>query len=290
MSFATGFQASRPFSTARTDPSVERGWALVSTLWAITMLALMAAATETLTATSYRAEAHAITAARAEAAADAAVVRAVLGITDIRPGSRWRADGQRQRFWFKDVPVEVSVQGELGRVDMNTASGPLIRQLLIGSGVSLDTATKLTDRIVAWRSTTGLENLKATDDDYASLPYRPRHGPFQTVDEIRLVRGMTPALFAKIAPAITVYSKRQTLDESIAPREALRALYPDDDTKIDAILRLRESTAAIPQPPRTGQAFSIEATSRVGNRSFRRSAVVQVTGSDTRPYYVLHWQ
>jgi general secretion pathway protein K len=305
MSYARDFPACRPYSNARADRKHERGWALISALWAITMLALMAAATEALTATSYRAEAHAITTAKADAALDAGVVRAVLGISDTRPQMRWRTDGTHRRFWLEGIQVDVSVQGELGRVDLNTSGNALIRQLLIGNGVPQEKAGLLTDRITAWRSATGLETLMGGGDEgyaAADLPYRPRHGPFQTVDELKLVLGMTPEIFAAIAPALTVYSKRAMFDASIAPREALRALYPDDDAKIDEILQQREGlrdavpglgttpgqSTALSLP--TGQAFSIAAATTIGNRTFRRSAVVQMTGSTDKPYYVLNWR
>lgn len=302
MNSATSFRVCKRSSNARTDLRDERGWALVSALWAVTMLALMAAATEALTATSYRAESHAITAAKLDAALDAAVVRAVLGVSDIRPQSRWRIDGEHRRFWFEGTLIDLAVQGEAGRIDLNAASGPLIRQLLVGNGASVENATKITDRILAWRSTTGLEGLHGGgDDDYAAagLAYRPRHGPFQTVNEAKLVLGMTPALFARIAPALTVYSKRASFDESIAPREALRALHPSDEQKIDDILRLRDAGAnliagsgSVPTAPPSlaGQAVSIDATARIGARAFHRSAVVELTGSDTRPYYALAWR
>ncbi|HTT99128.1 MAG TPA: hypothetical protein VMF58_13850 [Rhizomicrobium sp.] len=267
------------------------------------MLALMAAATEALTATSYRAEAHAIAAAKVDGALDAAVVRAVLGVSDIRPQSRWRIDGQPRRFWFEGLPVDVTAQGERGRIDLNASDGPLIRQLLIGNGASPETATQITDGILAWRSATGLGGVHGNGNDpyaVAGAAYRPRHGPFQTVAELRLVSGVTQDLFARIAPALTVYSKRSGFDETIAPREALRATHPNDEQKIDDILQQRGTGAgldggstALPTASApfslAGQAVSIDATVSIGERTFHRRAVVELTGSDARPYYTLAW-
>jgi general secretion pathway protein K len=41
---------------------------------------------------------------------------------------------------------------------------------------------------------------------------------------------MTPALFAQVKPALTVYSGRQFIDPQVAPREALLALPGMDPT------------------------------------------------------------
>ncbi|HWA90953.1 MAG TPA: hypothetical protein VG889_13010 [Rhizomicrobium sp.] len=283
----------------------ERGWALVSVLWTITMLALMAAATQALTVTSYVSERHAMTDARAEADLDAAVTRAVLGISDLRPGQRWRTDGAARMFVFDRHRIRVAVQDETGRIDLNMASGALLRQLLIGQGLSPDDAGRIADNIVDWRSATGLASLNgATTADYqaAGSSYEPRHGPFQTVDELKLVLGMTSKLFAKLRPALTIYSHRPTFDAQFAPREALLALYPNDPGHIAQILRARDgdpnasmqlgfaqgAQATLTAP--SGRAYSIDAELAIGRRVFRREAVVELTGDNERPYFVLAWR
>jgi general secretion pathway protein K len=283
----------------------EAGWALVSVLWTLTMLALLASATAMLSLTTYHGERHAFADAEADAALDAAVVRAALGIVDQRADRRWRVDGASQVYTFDGVAMRIAVQDERGRIDLNTASGALIRQLLLSTGMAVDDASTLADRISDWRSATGLKSLNgATDADYraAGLGYAPRHGPFQTVDELKLVLGMPPSLFARIKPALTVYGHTAMFDPQTAPREALGALYPNDPDKVEETLRTREGnglqgmrlgvrpgTLASVTPP-AGRAFSIYASARVGQRIFRRHAVIEFTGDDSKPYFVLAWE
>jgi general secretion pathway protein K len=268
------------------------------------MLALMAAATQALTVTSYQSERHAMVDARAEADLNAAIVRAVLGISDLRAERRWRVDATAQTIVHDGLRIGISVQDETGRIDLNAASGSLIRQLLLGSGLSPDGAGAMSDRILDWRSTSGLNSLNgASDADYraAGIGYSPRRGPFQTVDELRLVLGMTPALFARIRPALTVYSARPMFDASVAPREALLALYPSDPGKIDEIMRARlgnpDATAlqgaaanSATQPAPIGRAYTVTARLAIGRRVFGRVAVVELTGDGERPYFVMAWQ
>jgi len=157
--------------------------------------------------------------------------------------------------------------------------------------------------MVDWRTPPGPSTLNGgSDDDYraARLSWLPRHGFFQSVDEAKLVLGMTPQLFARIRPALTVYSKRASFDASVAPAASLMALYPNDPGKIDAVLRARDgdpnAVAGIGAPPGAasiavaGHAFSITAMASDGNRTFRRTAVVQITSDERAPYYVLAWE
>jgi general secretion pathway protein K len=287
------------------DGRMDRGWALVSTLWALTVLALMAAAAASLTVTTYRSEGHETVDARAEAGLDASIVRAALGISDARPSRRWPVDNRIVYFAYDDLRIGVTVQDELGRIDLNSATGPLITQLLLGAGLERGEAEALSDRILDWRSASRLETLNGgTDDDYrvAHLPYTPRHGPFQTVDELRLVLGMRPGLFRKLRPALTVYSKKMMFEPSLAPREALWALYPTDPSRAEDVLRTRQGDgldanhvglapgALATVDSLAGRAYCISAEVTIGARHFARQAVIEFTGDVKRPYYVLSWQ
>src|SRR5665213_3931256 len=84
--FAINFRRSRrclkPSIDGRDGWRAERGWALVSVLWVVFILALLAAATQALAITSWRTENHALTAAKAEMDLDAASVRAIAAIRD----------------------------------------------------------------------------------------------------------------------------------------------------------------------------------------------------------------
>jgi len=280
----------------------EGGWALVSVLWVLSILAMLGAATQLLTLTSARAERHTWERMRIQAILDAGVTRAIVGIADARIEKRWRVDGTPHPFDFEGARMSVSVKDELGRIDLNAADGSLLRQLLRTAGLSSGDVDRLADTILDWRTANAFSRLHgATDADYANagLAWRPRHGPFQTVDELGLVLGMTPALLKRLRPALTVYSKHPSLDPGVAPREALLAYYPDQPERVDQILRDR--SRAIPggsaqTGPLTqgssagGRAFDITVELTEGAQQFRREAVVEFTGSDNTPPLVLAWR
>jgi general secretion pathway protein K len=285
-------------------PEAERGWALVSVLWVVTALTLMAAATEALTSSAYRIEGHAMERARTDATLDAAIMRAALGIEAPDIVDRWRVDSTPQRFTFDGRTVMVSVQDELGRFDLNAVDGSMLAALFRAENLPLNESDKLVDRILDWRGSTDLHRLQgATSDDYtaAGLPYGPRHGSFQSVDELRLVLGMPPDLFERIRPALTVYSKRPMVDPRIATPEALLALYGGDQQKVVDAINIRNENAEQSRGPVgtsgladpgsiAGRAFSIWAVAPFEGHTLSRNAVVELTGDLKRPYIVLSWR
>jgi general secretion pathway protein K len=279
----------------------ERGWALVSVLCVVSMLALLAAATQELTITSSRAERATEDATSIDAAFDAGLARALVGVGDQRPELRWRVDGTPQRFAFNGAVMTITVQDEGGRIDLNAADQSMITRLLQSAGLDLDAAEALTDKILDWRSSTDLVRLHgASDEEYASkgYPWHPRHGPFQRIDELKLVMGMTPALFARIRPALTVYSKRPAIDPEVAPKEALRAYFLESPSKVDDILKQRAEAVArgaatdivSPDTTQYGQTYDVSIDLLRYGRHRHREIVAMLTGDDKHPDIVLAYR
>lgn len=317
MNFVTGFRKFSRSSTSSADTRLadrrksQRGWALISVLWTTAMLGMMAAATQDLTVTSVRTERRALVRAHLENDLDAAVARAVLAIDDNRVDERWRVDGYPYAFSYDGIPMTVSIQDEDGKFDLNEADDDTMEPLFQSAGLDANHAAALADRIVEWRSALNSDDVHTlhggTDADYASagLPWRPRHGDFQTVSEARLVLGMTPALFARIRPALTVYSKNDSPDEDVAPQAVLNALYPGNPMQVQRILSQHAGTvqAGLGTAPKTqgsaviesgadlsGRVFEIDVDATYMNRHETRRVVVLMTGGGSKPYLVQHWE
>lgn len=282
--------------------SDDQGWALVSVLYVVAMLGLMAAAVQALLLSSEAMNRKVWEHTQAAAVLDAAVVRAVVGIGDGRLDQRWRVDGATMPFRFGGIDVAVEVQDQLGLIDLNAADGSLLKQLLQSAGLSDTDAATLTDRILDWRSPADQKRLHgASNAEYATagLSYHPRHGPFQSVSELRLVLGISNALYARLAPALTVYNGRPAFDPNTAPATALRALYLNSPDQVARLIAERQQSADAlgsrpgvlsPAISLAGRAFAISAKAKLGAKRYRREAVVLLTGDETRPYLVLAWQ
>jgi general secretion pathway protein K len=310
MNFARNFRKFFRSSTRRADPQPgERGWALVSVLWAVAILSMMAAATQALTVSSARIAHREFDAARLAADMHAGVVRAVLALDDPRMNARWRIDGVPQSFSFDGLAMTISVQDEAGLIDLNAADDTTLAGLFTSAGLAPDAAKTLAAAVVDWREPVGSDDdptrqQGTTDGQYAGVGYKPRHNPFQTVDELKLVVGMTPALFARVAPALTVYSRQADVDEDYAPLAVLNALYPGDPGKVAQAINARtnpppqtDPNAPPPGPPGVlsesgsswGQSYLVTITAAPDGRHATRSAVVEPTGDPDRPYLVEAW-
>src|SRR6185295_16428019 len=266
----------------------ERGLALVSVLWALSILSLIAASiisTGTLSATIER---NALRRAQANAAADAAIALGIVGLLDPRTESQRRLDGVRQTVSFAGTEIEVSIQDQNGLIDLNEADVSLLRGLFASAGLKADEAARFAGRIIDWRTGGDIANFS----DYWSkgLHYGPRNGPFQSVDEVKLIPGMTPEVFGHIAPALTVHSHPPSIYRNTATQEILLAVPGMDQQQAEAIVTERRSggTAGFAFFA-SGRAVSLRAVLENRGREVRKELIVRFTGERARPYMVLAW-
>jgi general secretion pathway protein K len=236
-------------------------------------------------------------AAQLDATVEAAVNRAVLGLIDPRYDRRWRVDGAAQEFSFAGTSARVAIQDELGRIDLNHADGAVLIGLVQSVGLASSAAGPLVDKILDWRDSSGLKRLNgAAAEDYraAGFTYRPRNGPFQSVDELKLVMDMTPALFQRVEPALTVYSGRQFVDPQFAPPEVLRALPTMNSDAATAFVAARSGQARAgvidPAVSLAGRAFSIHVDINKVTGLLSRDIVVRLTDNPIQPFWVLSWK
>jgi len=138
---------------------------------------------------------------------DAGVNRAVLSLLDPQLNHRWRTDGLPQTFNFDGTPLKVSIQDELGRIDLNQADGSLLVNLFQSVGLDVQAARSLVDKILGWRDSNSgrrLNGAKEAEYRAAGMSVTPRNGPFQSIDELKLVMDMTLVLFHRVEKAIIV--------------------------------------------------------------------------------------
>ena len=238
--------------------------------------------------------------ANINATVEAAVNRAVVALLDPRLERRWRADGIAHAFEFGGSVMKVSIQDELGKIDLNQAEASTFIALFQSAGLDLNSATSLADKILDWRTATPFKHLngaKEQEHRAAGSAFRPRNGPFQSVDELRLVMDMTPALFRRIEPALTVYSGRQFIDPQVAPREALLALPNATPDQIESALAARGSQQLATDQPAgdvavslRGRAFTIHTEFEKSNRTIVYEAAVRLTDNPVQPYWLLNWR
>ena len=189
----------------------DAGFALAVVLWIALALALLAAGIAQITRSNFELALSAAARPQARAAADAGVARAILALLGETKSPVWRLDGTPQRWLFDGITVDIAIKDEFGKIDINVASDEILRNFFRQEGLSEQDAETLSDTIADWRSPAGLKRLNgATNDDYrrAGYPYDPRNGPFESVDELGQVMGMSEDLLDRLRPDLTVYSRR----------------------------------------------------------------------------------
>jgi general secretion pathway protein K len=268
------------------------GFALITVLWAAMILALIVQSVLVTGRTEARLAHNREALAKTGAIADAGLNIAILRLLDPRPSGQPPLDGSPFAVPFAGQQLRLAIQDEAGKIDLNTAQDELLRRLFRSVGADPETASALKDRILDWREPgigRRLNGAKAPEYRAAGLAYGPRNGPFATVEEVQLVMGMTPELFAAIAPAVTVYSQTPWVDPSFAPPEVLRVLPGMDEAAIATLLQTRATPSARPAVM-LGHAFTITAGVDGPDRlRVRRSAVIRLTGRPNAPFWIYRW-
>ena len=290
----------------RARPSTQRGVALVLVLWVSILLTVIASSFITERRAEMLIVRNSVSLARAAAAADAGVQRALLDAfrNDTSP-DLWRRDGQSHDWSFDGVPVRVEMRDESAKIDVNTASDALLRGLFTSVGLPEEEVTKLLDAILDWRDPDTLKRANGAEEgDYqaAGLSYRPANAPFQAIEEIQLVLGMRPDVYRRIAPMITVFSRQTGVNAMFATREVLLAIPGVTPEIADEYIQRRADALAAGQPPPAfpqGAAFAggsamitnVRAEARLDDGTyFAREAVALLRSAPRKPVTFVVWR
>lgn len=226
------------------------GVALVGVLW---LLALLAVIGTSLTASSrleLQLTANLTQGAAARHAADAGIAWALWSL--LQPGTDgWLADGSVRRLPLDGLEVQVALSDEQGKIDLNEAGPVLLQGLLRAAGLGEDEALALSEAILDWRDEDDLRRFHGAEaDDYARLGLPPPgNRPFGHPRELLRVRGVDAALYARLAPALTVLGRKAEINPLLAPPlvlQALPGLAPED---IEAFIAERRRRYAEGAPP-----------------------------------------
>lgn len=285
-----------------------RGVALVAVLWAVTLFSIMAGSfsltlqrdSGLLTTVQGRAQGMSL--------ADAAVHYAMLMQSLPDPKLRWRSDGTPYQVRLPGGEVRVRLLDEGGKIDINAAQEATLVALLTRFTGGPDEAAALSDAILDWRDPDDLtrnRGAEAKEYEAAGKGYGPTNRNFQALEELQLVRGMTPALFRRLEPLFTLYTGQDGINPAKASREALMALPGLEPSIVDQYLELRRTTPPnTPLPPLPVQpngirlqavgdmAYTVLAESRLpeGEVFGVRAVIKRQRGRGGAPFAIMAWK
>ena len=184
----------------------QRGFALLIVLWTVGFLALLG----TQIVAAGRSDTQLADNLRQEAVLEAAAAGAIQKVTFLILGAkdpRFQTYGVMSEVRVGETPVLVRVENEGDRVNLNTASAVVLRSLIIEVGGAPGLADRLAAAILDWRTAGGNarpRGAKAADYRAAGRDYGPPGTPFESVGELADVLEVTPDLFARMSPHLTV--------------------------------------------------------------------------------------
>jgi len=236
-------------------PFRQRGVALILVIWVAAIIAVVGASFVIERRTETMVVVNSLAIARAKAAADAGVNRAIIEAyrNDPTATDAWKRDGVPHDWTFDGAKVRIEMRDESGKIDVNSASEPLLRGLLLSIGLQDDEASSLLDAILDWRDADSLKRPNGAEEtEYraAGLSYRPGNAPFQALEELQLVLGMRPEIYRRLAPLLTVYSRLPGVNPTVASREVLLAIPGITSDVVDDYIARRTDALAqgLPAP------------------------------------------
>ena len=212
----------------------------------------------------------------------------------------WRVNVPLPAVPFAGGQYRVYIDNESGRVNINTAERGLLQMLVEHFDLSEVEKETIVDAVLDWRDSDELHRLNGAESDYyQSLPqpYHSKNGPFDSVSELLMVRGVTPAIYydgleemvtAAVddrsragAPRIQTQGLRPAAGGAIninAARPAMLAALPEmTDTAVEDIQSFRQG----------GDFRSLdEVADVVGPEIFE--AIAPFITLRMSPYYIIH--
>ena len=262
-----------------------RGQALVVAILALTVLTAGAIALSAAARLELRAARRGVSAVGREAALRGAVNRG-LALLDAARADPAELRSTLRRYhalqWTPLVPqtdpdsptVEVAVQilDASARINLNTASEAQLRQL---PDISSDTVSA----ILGWRD-------ERSRDDYgkSARPYEPKRRPFDTLEELLLVRDVDPALFFGAPGAReTVALRRPPLSEWLTTLSGENNTDAEGNPRVDVNSATAEEL--LEAANRNGQIVTSEQAQNLVQKRRQRETSSSSRGGGSKPAF-----
>jgi general secretion pathway protein K len=184
----------------------ERGFALLIVLWTMVMLALLSAQITGAGRSEAQLAASLRNAAQLEAAANGAIDETIWHMLD-GSGTQWLPGAGAYDLPEPGALVHVTIEDERGKMDINQVPPQLIGALLSVLGNDNATAKAVSTAIVDWRSQSSpADAASSVPPEYImdGRAWGPPGQEFERLDELQLVRGVTPQIYQAMLPYITL--------------------------------------------------------------------------------------
>jgi general secretion pathway protein K len=220
----------------------ERGIALFLVLWVMALLTVIAGEfcyairTEANITRNYKEETQTyyIAASGLHWAIGELVVNEFVPRRMQDPGSeeeienvKWRINTDLPAIPFGEGQFKLERENESGKVNLNRAGAPLLKMMLNPFELEETDKDIIVDSIMDWRDKDNFHRMNGAENDYyLSLPepYNCRNGDFTSIEELLLVRGVTPQIFyGGLKDMVSVYQGKEAIGMATAVPRAEEA-------------------------------------------------------------------
>ncbi len=206
---------------------------------------------------------------------------------------------------------EYIITDEDGKLSLNNATIEQLKNLFLDSGVDITDVDTIVDSIMDWRDTNELHMLNGAEEDYyrsLEKPYSCKDGPFDSVEELLLVKGMTPEIlygesdkfadekddeddeaYEGVAKYLTVKGTAK-ININTASRTVLELVVGEEQA--DNILIQRES-GPLASPMKNGKVsssfFTVVSTGFNADGLIKRTVKLILHKKDKNKMEIVHW-
>ncbi len=243
----------------KTGAGTERGIALIMVLWVITVLMAIVLAFSFSTRTTTSSALAFKESTEEKFVAEAGIERGVMEIFYRKQNMNqpavegeegiWRIDGTPNVRTLSGGQAVISLMDEAGKVDINRATDVILKNLFSNLGIQEDQVNTIVDSIMDWKDEDNLHRINGAEDEYyMSLPrpYHAKNGPFDSLEELLLVKGITPELLygnaqrRGVIDLLTINSGTDKINPNAASKEVLMAVPGMSPDAADSIIAMRK--------------------------------------------------
>ena len=228
--------------------SNRRGFALLAALWLLVALSTAGLALASVSRARRLAAANHAEGVRARAAAESGVELARARLAERLASSiservdPWGGvDSLGDTLTIGAAGATTALYDVASAINLNRADEDQLRRFFTALRIDAGVADRLAQAIADWRDPDDFRRARGAERDeylHAGVLALPRNGGFESVAELRGVRGMTPGLFEEMRPYLTVYGGGQ-INLNTAPRPVLLSLPGITEEAAGVLLRSR---------------------------------------------------
>jgi general secretion pathway protein K len=240
--------------------SSQKGVALLMVLWVLTILLVIVFSFSFMTRTEMLSTASFRGGLERKFIAEGGMERAIMELfyrnvyknqtIELEGREVWQVDGTPYTGQLGNGTYTVSIVDESGKVDINSASELLLKNLLLAIDIPEEEADTIVDSMMDWKDSDDLHRIHGAENDYyMSLqnPYKAKNARFDSLEELLLVKGVTSDILYGnkdrhgLIDFITVYTKKNRININAAPKEVLMAIPNMTPELADSIISSRQT-------------------------------------------------